>query len=216
MYTFFLDTMRLPITPSKLTVKIKGANNTLSLVNEGSLNLLHAPGLTEISFDMVLPMLGQYSFADEFQSPDVYLSFLEDCVANKKPIQFIVNRTTPSGELLFDTDMKVSVEDYSIVENASDGLDVTVSVNLKQYVYYATKKVTVLKSTSGEKTIKTETKRDASSAPKAKTHTVKSGDCLWNIAKKYYGDGAQYTKIASANKLDSAYTIHPGQVLTIP
>ena len=27
-----------------------------------------------------------------------------------------------------------------------------------------------------------------------------SGDCLWNIAKKYYGDGSQYTKIYEANK----------------
>ena len=35
---------------------------------------------------------------------------------------------------------------------------------------------------------------------KVKTYTVKSGDCLWNIAKKYYGNGAQYTKIYNANK----------------
>ena len=33
-----------------------------------------------------------------------------------------------------------------------------------------------------------------------KTYTIKRGDTLWAIAKKYYGSGAQYTKIMKANK----------------
>ena len=32
------------------------------------------------------------------------------------------------------------------------------------------------------------------------SHTVVSGDTLWGIAKKYYGNGAQYTKIAERLK----------------
>lgn len=34
----------------------------------------------------------------------------------------------------------------------------------------------------------------------SKTYTVKPGDCLWNIAKKFYGKGSDYTKIYNANK----------------
>ena len=34
--------------------------------------------------------------------------------------------------------------------------------------------------------------------PAPKTYTVVSGDCLWNIAKKFYGDGSQYTKLYKA------------------
>ena len=49
-----------------------------------------------------------------------------------------------------------------------------------------------------------------------KTHTVQSGDTLWAIAKKYYGNGSQYTKIASANGIGNPNLIHPGQVFTIP
>ena len=54
--------------------------------------------------------------------------------------------------------------------------------------------------------------------PKTKSYTVKKGDCLWNIAKKYYGNGAQYTKIYNANKgkIKNPNLIYPGQVLTIP
>jgi nucleoid-associated protein YgaU len=50
------------------------------------------------------------------------------------------------------------------------------------------------------------------------TYTVVKGDCLWNIAKKYYGKGSQYTKIYNANKdkISNPNLIYPGQVLTIP
>ena len=49
-------------------------------------------------------------------------------------------------------------------------------------------------------------------------YTVKSGDCLWTIAKKYYGNGAQYMKIYNANKdkISNPNLIYVGQVLTIP
>ena len=51
------------------------------------------------------------------------------------------------------------------------------------------------------------------------TYTVVAGDCLWNIAKKYYGDGSQYTKIYEANKGtigSNPNLIKPGQKLVIP
>ena len=51
----------------------------------------------------------------------------------------------------------------------------------------------------------------------AKTYTVQSGDCLWTLAEKYYGDGAQYKKLAAANPaITNPNLIYPGQVLTIP
>ena len=49
-----------------------------------------------------------------------------------------------------------------------------------------------------------------------KMYTVKRGDTLWAIAKKYYGSGAKYTKIATANKLKNPNIIKIGQKLKIP
>lgn len=224
MYSFFFDDMQLPVTPSKLSVKIKGNNKTLTLVNEGDINFLRSPGLTEISFEMLLPMLEQYSFASEYHQPDYYLGVLESYMTEKKPFRFIVSRVSPSGDKLYDTNIKVSLEDYTVSEDATDGFDVTVSINLKQYIDYATKKVTVTKpnnsskSTLKKSTLKTEKPRETSGKPTAKTYTVKSGDCLWTIAKKYYGNGAQYTKIYNANKdkISNPNLIYVGQVLTIP
>lgn len=57
----------------------------------------------------------------------------------------------------------------------------------------------------------------ATEAP-SKTHTVKSGDTLWGIAKSYYGNGSQFPAIFNANrdKLSDPNKIQVGQVLTIP
>jgi nucleoid-associated protein YgaU len=58
----------------------------------------------------------------------------------------------------------------------------------------------------------------APQAPAMKTYTVKAGDTLSKIAKQYYGDASQYTKIFEANRdqLSDPNLIRPGQVLTIP
>ena len=219
MYSFFIDGMELPIAPQKLTVKIKGNNKTLTLINEGDINFLRAPGLTEITFDAVLPMLGQYSFANGYRRPDSYLNKLESLMTDKEPFRFLVSRVAPSGRLLYDTNMKVSLENYTVTEDATKVPDVTVSITLKQYISYSTKTVTVVKPKPEKKpVVQQKKKRETSSAPKVKTYTVKSGDCLWNIAKKYYGNGAQYTKIYNANKgkIKNPNLIYPGQVLTIP
>lgn len=51
-----------------------------------------------------------------------------------------------------------------------------------------------------------------------KYHTVKKGDTLWGIAKKYYGNGAQYKKIYNANKskIKNPDLIYVGQKFLIP
>lgn len=47
-------------------------------------------------------------------------------------------------------------------------------------------------------------------------YVVQKGDTLWAIAKKYYGDGSKYPKIASANGISNPNIIHVGQKLLIP
>ena len=51
------------------------------------------------------------------------------------------------------------------------------------------------------------------------TYTVKKGDNLWTLAKKFYGSGADYTKIYEANRSvigGNPSLIYPGQTFTIP
>ena len=52
--------------------------------------------------------------------------------------------------------------------------------------------------------------------PAARTYTVESGDSLWAIAERFYGDGSKYQVIADASGISNPDLIQPGQVLTIP
>ena len=103
--------------------------------------------------------------------------------------------------------------------------DITRQISSSGYSHSATLIKTdfgkFLKVSSSKKSTKKETKKvnSSSKADSAKrTYTVKKGDCLWNIAKKYYGDGRKYTKIYDANtsKIANPNLIYVGQKLVIP
>ncbi|MEM8909867.1 MAG: peptidoglycan-binding protein LysM, partial [Bacteroidota bacterium] len=55
-------------------------------------------------------------------------------------------------------------------------------------------------------------------APEAKFYTVKRGDSLSKIAKRFYGDAKKYKKLFEANQplLKDPNKIYPGQQLRIP
>lgn len=222
-YYFFLDKVLLPVAPSRLEIKIKNQNKTINLINEGEVNLIKKPGLTEIEFEALLPQI-KYPFAayvDGFKPASYYLEKIEQLKVNKKPFQFIVSRTSPSGKLLFDTNMKVTLEEYSIIEDADEGLDVKVVITLKQYRDLSTKiiniKTSLLSATSSTNSAKkvTVTKKRPVTREVPKTYTVKKGDTLWLIAKKYLGDGAKYKEIAKLNNIKNPNLIRPGQVLRL-
>lgn len=222
-YYFYMGKMLCPVAPSKLQLKIQNENKTLTLINEGEVNILKKAGLTDISFDLLLPNV-KYPFAtykSGFVNAKVFLEQLEKMKSSKEPFQFIVTRTLPNEKMLFDTNMKVSLESYDIKEDSKQGFDVTVSVKLKQYREFGTKTCNItFAGTKPKATV--QTARPASSSSPAptqnQTYTVKKGDCLWNIAKKFYGNGAKYTTIFNANKdkIKNANLIYVGQVLTIP
>lgn len=52
--------------------------------------------------------------------------------------------------------------------------------------------------------------------PERTVYTVEPGDTLSAIARRFYGDGNAYPKIAEANNIANPDLIHPGQQLVIP
>ena len=216
-YNFYIDGIQLPIAPSKMQTKIKNTDKTLILVNEGEINFLKEPGLTEIDFDVMIPQ-ARYPFAiypDGFKRASYYLDLFKRLKVDKKPFQFIVSRVSPKGDLLFDTEMMVSLEDYSFTEDAKNGLDLMVNISLKQYRAYGTKtlKVTKTSNTEAAKAKIVVPRQTTIDIPK--TYTVKKGDNLWTICKSQLGDGAKYTEVAKLNKLANSNLIYEGQVLKL-
>lgn len=222
-YDFYLKKCLLPIAPPKLSVKINNANETVTLINEGEINILKKAELTDIEFECRIPQ-EKYPFAvykSGFKGADYFLDYFESLKTSKKPFQFIVCRKRPTGKRLFDTNIKVSLEDYKITEDAKNGFDVLVKIKLKQWRDYGTKTVNI-SFNMGKPKASVEPQREATTSPApaaAQTYTVVKGDCLWNIAKKFYGNGSKYSIIYNANKSvigGNPNLIYPGQVLTIP
>ncbi|HBF2173625.1 TPA: LysM peptidoglycan-binding domain-containing protein [Clostridioides difficile] len=226
-YDFYLDGVQLPITPGKLEIKTTNKNKTVDLINDGEVNILKTPGLSEISFEAEFTHNKLPFYRGTFKDVQFFLSKLELLKTDCKPFQFIVSRQL-GNKVLFNTNRKVSLEEYNIVEDADNGSDFKVAIKLKQYRDYSTRKLVLAppKSETGRPNVKIEPKRvDSVNAPSGKTYTVKSGDSLWSICQKQLGNGSLYKKIYELNKtmMDKAnkgkkvpkYTIYKGQVLKL-
>lgn len=176
-YDFYLKKCLLPIAPEKMQIKINNANKTFTTIAGSEINILKAAGLTDIEFECTIPQV-KYPFAtykSGFKSAPYFLDYFEKLKQDKKPFQFIVSRTMPNGKVLFSTNMKVSMEDYKITEQAKNGFDLTVKINLKQYRDYGTKTVSI--KTVGSKT-KATAKRTRSAQSKTKSKNYRVGDIV--------------------------------------
>lgn len=190
--------LTFPITPGELTLKVGSNNKVVNLISEGDINILKSPALTEIEFEARFPMRN-YPYSRDVSSFQNYYDKFKALKENKESFRFIVTRTTPKGKRTWDTNILVSLEEFEINENADEGDDVIVTFTLKQYKEYGLQYLKT--SSSSSKTTSTSKKaRATTKGSKSDAYTVKTGDCLWNIAKKYYGDGSQWTKIYEANK----------------
>lgn len=239
-YEMYIEKILFPVTPGKMTIKVNGKNKAVTLINEGEVNLIKTPGLSEISIDeLLLPGRQKYPFAkyflDKFRRPQYYLKKLEKWKKKKKSVQFVMLRCTPNYKrLLWDTYFNCTIEEYEIIEDADKyGPDVCIKLKLKEYRPWGTKKVVKEKKKksgngSGKKTVSIKKARPAKD--KAKSYVVKSGDCLINIARKQLNDGSKWTKIYDLNKSvieseakkhgrkssSEGHWIYPGTVLKLP
>lgn len=220
-YKMYIAGALMPITPSKVKVKINNQNKTLTLISGEEINILKDAKLTDVSFDVVLPQV-PYPFTNGgAQGASYYLSLFESLKKSKTPFQWILNRSRPDGAALFYSNLTVGMEDYQITDDAKEGFDLTVSVKLKQYRAFGTKTVQLTPAPAPSQPATATVQpapRPTESAPKSSSYTVKSGDCLWNIAKKQLGDGSRWKEIYELNKdkITNPNLIYPNQSLTMP
>ncbi len=231
-YNFYFkdgsEVLTFPITPGELNIKVGSNNKVITLINEGDINILKSPSLIEVSFEARFPMR-KYPYSRNVGDFQSFHDKFKELKEERKSFRFIVARTTPNGKRTWDTNLLMALEDYEIKEDADEGDDVIISFNLKQYKDYGVKTL----PNSYLKTSTSTSNKNRNNDGKGTTssvYTVKSGDCLWNIAKAAYGNGAKYTTIYEANKnaieadakkhgkksSSNGHWIWPGLKLTIP
>jgi len=213
-YFFFMDKTLLPVAPPKMQIKLNNKNKTVNLINDGEVNILKSPGLTEVSFEVLLPN-AQYPFANYFmgfQASDHFLNLFNRWKVNFNPFQFIVCRMNHNYDFLFDTNLKVAMEDYEIIEDANNGSDVIASIRLKQYKPYATKTLDVKTNKDGTKTATIKTARETTKEI-PQIHKVIAGQTLWQICKAKLGDGSRWQEIAKLNNITNPNALNVGQVI---
>lgn len=232
-YTFYFDdgstVVTFPITPGELSIKAGSNNDVVTLIDEGDVNILKSPSLVEVEFEARFPMR-EYPYSKTHASFRSYYDFFKELKEEKKSFRFIVARTTPNGRRTWDTNLLMALEDMELSESADEGDDVIIKFTLKQYKDYGVK---VLPYSGGGSNSTSTSSKPRNSGAKGKisqSYTVKSGDCLWNIAKKFYGNGAKWRTIYDANKTaieadarkhgykssSTGHWIFPGLKLTIP
>jgi hypothetical protein len=198
-YDFYFEDgstlITLPITPGELKIKVGSRNETVDLINEGEINILKSPSLTEVEFEARFPMR-KYPYSKVHASFQSYYDFFKRLKENKKSFRFIVTRTTPNGKRTWDTNLTVSLEEFDFNESAEEGDDVLVSFTLKQYKPYGVKIISVGQSNAHP----TPSRDTGGRGTTTSSYTVQEGDCLYNIAKAAYGDSSKWRDIYNANK----------------
>ena len=206
------DIFRFPVLPSAINIQDYAIINDSNITGLGDVTVFGGKGLrtTEISSFFPNPKR-KYSFVNYNDYPKQY-----DCVAKIKKwmdkgevLRFIVTGT--------EINFQVRITDFEYSEQ--DGTrDVYFTINLKEYRKIKISSTTPKKKKTDNKD-RTDTK-ETDNKPKQKTYTVKSGDTLYDIAKKHYGKGSDYKKIIEKNKskypsLAKSTTLKKGWVLTI-
>lgn len=223
-YYFYLGNVLLPVSPKKLDVKISNQNKTYDLMNYAEINVLKKAGLTSIEFEILLPNV-KYPFAmykNGFQNAKYYLNLLEWLKTSRAAFQFIVIRKFPNNKALYNTNIKVSLEDYTITDSTDEGFDTKVKIKLKQYQDYSAKKFKIngnkYSSVESMRTVTVNNTEHININSLGQNYTVKAEDTLWDIAKKVYGNGSKYIDIYNANKekIKNPNLLIKGQALWIP
>lgn len=192
----------LPVTPASYDWSYGCAVETIALDQLGDLNLRGSRKLAQQTLELLLPaQLYPFCNPGAIPNPWHYIERLKLWADSETPIRYIV-----SGSPI---NVSVLLEEVSYGEK--DGTnDLYATLSIKEYQRLDSPELSP-KGTAGG----TQRPADTGSAI-AKSYTVKKGDTLSGISKKFYGSSNQYTRIAAANSLKNPNLIYPGQTLKIP
>ncbi len=208
----------LPVLPEKIEVNQSGNSKSYDISQLGEVQVQTGHKLLDISFSGIFPARPLYVSGQErgvFREPVDYYKTLENWLSYQKPI-----RLTFIGSTL-NLNLPVSIESFTYSESGGAVGDISYTLKLKEYRFYAAKK-TSIEQPGGPATAAAPAATNAPARPdtrvQPKTYTLVSGDSLWKVAQKVLGSGARYKEIQKLNGIqDSELRRLPvGKVLKLP
>lgn len=200
----FAEMLQLPVNPSGFRMKVGNKNTVVDIQALGELNLIGGEKLAEIEIASFFPAnWAPYCAYRDIPKPYDCVAKIEKWRKSGRPIRLIIT-DTPINDAF-------AIEDFEYGEQGGTR-DVIYTLSLRQYRFITVQQVGAQIAQTANIARPVE-----KSAPK--TYTVKSGDCLWLIAKRVYGDGSRWQDIYNANAGTigpDANLIKPGMQLVIP
>ena len=200
-YIFYIDKVLLPVAPSSVTIAHKNMNSIINLINDAEFNMLKQEGLQEISFKFMLPSQ-RYPFTRYlgfYQRPSYYLNKLKTLKKKAKPFQLIIIRNYPNSFCTyFSTNLKVSLDDFSVEENAEEGMDVYVEIKLKEFIDPRPKQY--IKNADGTMSVQNQRWTDK---VESRIKEMKYGDKIWQVIRNETGGLDQLQTVIEVNGISS-------------
>lgn len=204
--------INIPVLPAKLNVSSPGKNERVTVLELGEVLLLRKKGLRILSWESFFPVSKAPYTTGQIRDPVSIVQAIQKARDQKSPVRFLITGTD------LDCNLRMGIDSFEYEERSGELGDLYYTIKLYEWKDISPKRI-VLPVKKEEPAKTQEPARAGKPEQTSKTYTVKSGDCLWNIAKKFYGKGSDYTKIYNANKGkigSNPNLIYPGQVFTIP
>lgn len=195
----------VPVLPEKIKITVKGQSTSINVDKLGELLHIGKRDAITVSFSSFFPSkYGSYCSCPKngFKSPKDCHNWIMALINAKNPLHLVLSGS-PLGINIY-----AQITSYTPEEQGGDTGTIYYSIEFKEYRTAQVKKISINSSNNTATNRNNGGKPRVNNSAKQKTYTIKKGDCLWNIAIKFYGKGkgSQYTKIYKANKatLDKA------------
>lgn len=210
----------LPLPPEAVKCKAETKFVSYNIIKTGEIKLPNGEKLVNFSWSGRLPGASMRHMrmvsAADWRSPKEIQGYFSMWRNRGTKLRLLITGTTINHD--------VYLEKYTVDNKKLDTVEYSISFAVaKDILVYTTTELNAGNTTQKETTATTNeraaSEEAAASASTSQTCTVKSGDTLWAIAKKYLGDGSRYNEIYEANKAiigSNPNVIKPGQTLTIP
>jgi LysM repeat protein len=219
--------IQLPLNPSELKTSEASKNRVSSVINLGDINIPDVRGLNDITFSAFFPRHWSNGCAcgmKELKSPISYVNTIMGMKNTKQPIRLVlagnIHQILKANN---NTSCLFLIEDMSYEIKAGEEEDIHYTIKLKQYKNFEPRTVSIAKPKPTPTNPKPKPSitikpapRPVAPTPQKRGYTVQPGDSLWEISRRYYGDGSQYMRIANANGINNPSLIRTGQWLVIP